>query len=147
MGRGKICYCHVSVGFYLVFGCWLKGGTAYLSNNNPRARTPGTGKEEDVDADERDHSADGLGILSIGDTNNGDDELADNHSESTPQQQRATTNFLNGPESNRSREHVDDGGDHADEERVVDGSEGLEEGCAEVEDEVDTGPPGVMLDG
>lgn len=119
----------------------VQGPPSYLSDNNPRAWTPGAGKEKDVDADERDHSADSVAILSVGDANNGDDELANNHSEGTPQKERTATNTFDGPKCDWGREHVDNSGNHADEEGVADGSEGFEEGCAKVEDEVDAGPP------
>ena len=128
-------------------GCGRESDTARadgkredLAYDDPRARAPGRGEEEDVDADERDHRADGLVVLTIGYADDGDNELADEHSESAPDEQRTTTELLNGPEGDRGRADVDEGRDERDEERVGDGSERLEECGAKIEDEVDAGP-------
>lgn len=111
-----------------------------LSDNDPSTRSPGAGEEEDVDADERDHGADGVGVLLVDSTDDSDDELADNHAEGTPDEQGATTELLNGPEGDGGGADVDNGRDHTDQERVVDGVQIGEEGGSEVEHEVDTGP-------
>ena len=112
-----------------------------LADHDPGAWTPGAGEEEDVDADKGNHGADGLGVGTIGHTENGDDELADHHAQGTPQQQRATADLLDGVEGERCRKHVDNGGDHAQQEGVLDGTQLLEEGGSKVEHEVDTSPP------
>lgn len=112
-----------------------------FTNDDPGAGTPGAGKEEDVDANESDHCTDGLGVLAIGDTNNGDNELAYNHAQGTPEEQRTTSVSLNGVEGERGGEDIDNRGDHADEEGIFDCVKVLEESGSEVEDEVDTSPP------
>jgi len=110
-----------------------------LADNDPRTRTPGGGKEEDVDTDESNHSLDG-GLGVVNSTNDGDDELADNHATRTIDEESTTTEPLNGPEGDRSGEDVDKGGDQTDQEGVGDGAKISEEGGTEVEDEVDTSP-------
>lgn len=77
-------------------------------------------------------------VLSSGGTNSTDDELHDDHTGGTEDQDRTTSKLLNHDEGGWGGEHVDEGGDHGDEERVVDGTELLEEDGTEVEDEVDT---------
>jgi hypothetical protein len=115
-----------------------------LADDDPGTRTPGAGEEEDVNADEGDFSADGaLGAGSNSD--NGNNELADNHAQSTPEEQSTTTELLHGVKRDGSGADVDDGGDHANQEGVADGSQALEEGGTEVEDEVDTSPPVVVV--
>lgn len=111
-----------------------------LADHDPSTRTPGAGEEEDVDADKGDHGAHGVGIVPIGNSDNGHDELADYHAQGTPQQQGSTTDLLNGPERDWGRADVDDRGDHSQQERVLDRVQLLEEGSTEVEDEVDAGP-------
>ena len=85
-------------------------------------RAPGAGKEEDSDGDEGDLSVDGGNVLGDGvtgrvgvrlvepdsHTDNGDDELADEHAGSTPDEERAATEALDGPERDRGRHDVDD---------------------------------------
>lgn len=83
--------------------------------------------------------------------------MADNHAESTPEKQSTATELLHGIEGDGGGEDVDNSGDHADEEGVIDGAElqslalvktkrkaertyRLEEGGSEVEDEVNTSP-------
>ena len=115
-------------------------GRTYLANDDPSTRTPGTRKEEYVNADKRDHGANSLRVLSIGDTNDRDNELANDHPKGTPEKEGTTADFFDCPEGDGCGKHVHDGGDHADQEGVIDCSKSCEEGCAEVEDEVDTGP-------
>ena len=88
-----------------------------LANQDPSTRTPGGGEEENVDTDEGNH---GLGcvVAAIGGTDDGDDELADNHAQSTPDQKRATSESLNGPEGDGSGAHVDESRNETNEERV-----------------------------
>lgn len=111
-----------------------------LADNDPGAGAPGAGEEEDVDADEGDHGGDGARVVAVGDADDGDEELADDHAQGTPEEEGATADLLNGVEGEGGGEDVDDGGDHGEEEGVLDCAELLEEGGAEVEDEVDTGP-------
>jgi hypothetical protein len=111
-----------------------------LADDDPGAGAPGRSEEEDEDADECDFGLDGIGVVAIDRTGDGDDKLADDHSQGAPEEERAAAEFLNGPEGDGGRADVDEGGDETDQEGVVDGAEVLEEGGAEVEDEVDTGP-------
>lgn len=110
------------------------------ANDDPGTGTPGAGKEEDVDADEGNHGRDGRGALTVGDADDGDEELADDHAQGTPEEQGATTDFLDGVEGDRGGADIDDGGDHAQEEGVLDCTKLLEEDGTVVEDEVDTSP-------
>ena len=111
-----------------------------LANNHPCSGTPGSSEEKDVDADEGDHSADRARVLAIGDTDDGDNELADNHAHSAPQKDGAATESLDDIKGDGCRADIDKGGDQGDQERVRNGAELLEEVGAEIEDEVDTSP-------
>ena len=82
-------------------------------------------------------------LATSGNTNDGNNELADQHAKGTIEENRAAAPFLNGVERDGSREDVDDGENHGDEERVGDGTGGLEEGGRVVEDEVNTSPRGI----
>lgn len=110
-------------------------------------------EEEDEEADECDLSIDGRDVVrdrllesglkvglvkSNGDTNDGNDELADKHAKGTIDEERTTTETLDGPERQWSRKHVDQGEDEGDQEGVLDRTSGLQEGSRVVEDEVDT---------
>lgn len=117
-----------------------------LADNDPGTGAPSTGKEEDVDTDECNHGRKSLRVVAISHTKDGDDELADDHAQSTPQQQRTTTDLLDGVEGEGGGKDIDDGGDHAQQERVVDATMFLlekvgEEASSKVEDKVDTSPP------
>jgi len=115
-----------------------------LTDEDPGTGTPGGGEEGDVDADEGDHGGDGRGVVFLetagGDTDDGDDEFADQHTQRTPDEDGTTTVALNGIEGDGGAADVDESGDETDEEGVADGAECLEESGTEVEDEVDTGP-------
>lgn len=125
-----------------------------LANENPGTRTPGRGEEEDVDGDQGNLSVDSRDVVgksataairvglveTDGDTDNGDDELTDEHTESTEDEKRTTTVLLNSVERKRSGEDVDEGEDERHQESVADSTGGLQEGGGEVEDEVDTSP-------
>ncbi len=110
-----------------------------LADDDPSSGTPGGGKEEDVDTDESD-----LGLNSAfggsGDTDDTDDELANQHAEGTPDEQRTTTESFDSPERDGGGANIDESGDKTDQEWVGNCAESLEEGGTEVEDEVDTGP-------
>ena len=73
-------------------------------------------------------------------TNDGAEELADQHTEGSPNKKRATTELLNGVEGDWGGADVDQGKDQGDQKGVLDGSRGLEERRRVVEDEVDAGP-------
>ena len=89
-------------------------------------RAPGCGKEEDVDTDEGNLSRHSrrivLAFSSSGNTHNPDDELADCHSKSSPDENSPTTVFLNDVEGNRSRADVDKSSDETNEEGILDRS-------------------------
>lgn len=125
-----------------------------LANENPGTRTPGRGEEEDVDGDQGDLGIDSgdvvgdsataairVGLVETGsNTDNGDDELADEHTEGTEDEKRTTTVLLNSVERERSGEDVDKGENERHQEGVADSTGGLQEGGGEVEDEVNTSP-------
>jgi hypothetical protein len=125
-----------------------------LANENPGTRTPGRCEEEDVDGDQGDLGVDSRDVVgdsataaidvglveADGDTNNGDDELADEHTEGTEDEERTTTVSLNSVEGDRGGEDVDEGEDERHQEGVADSTGGLQEGSGKVEDEVDTSP-------
>ena len=106
--------------------------------------SPSGGKKEDVEADECDLGGNGgvvvLTLSACGDTDNTNDEFADQHAKSAPNENCAATETLNDVEGNRSGAHIDKGGNKTDEEGVLDCLQLLEEGSTEVEDEVYTGP-------
>lgn len=118
-----------------------------LTDHDPGCGTPGGSEEEDVNADERDHSRDGTGVvqalvvvgLASSNTDDTNNELCDNHAQRTPDEDGATAELLNHPEGEWGGADVHERGDQGDEEGVGDGAKGLEEHRAEVEDEVDTG--------
>ena len=126
-------------------GCGGKGNTTGadreredLANDDPGTRAPGAGKEEDEDGDEGDLGVDGRdvdgtsltsgveeGLVETdGDTNDGNEELADQHAKSTPDEQRTTTPLLNGVEGDGGGADVDEGEDQGDQECVADGASG-----------------------
>lgn len=75
-----------------------------------------------------------------GDTDDGDEELADQHAQGTPDEERTTTELLDGPEGEWGGADIDEGKDQGDQEGVADSASGLQEWGRVVEDEVDTGP-------
>ena len=82
-----------------------------------------------------------MGVVeSDGDTDDGDEELADQHAQGTPHEERTTTELLNSPEGEWGGADVDQGEDQGDQEGVADGTGGLQEWSRVVEDEVHTGP-------
>jgi hypothetical protein len=99
----------------------------------------------------------GLVLDRDGGTEDGGEELADEHAQGTPDEQGTTTETFDGVERDGSGQDVDESGDEADEEGVGNRALGLlvvemirrrgegtyellEEGGTEEEDEVDTGP-------
>lgn len=71
---------------------------------------------------------------------NGNNELADQHTQSSPDEKGAASKALNRPERHWCRAHIDESRDKRDQEGVGDSAELLEEDSAKVENEVDTGP-------
>ena len=125
-----------------------------LANDDPGTRAPRAGKEEDEDGDEGDLGVDGgvvhcasiasgvdEGLVEAdGDTDDGNEELTDQHAKGTPDEQRTTTPLLNGVEGDRGGADIDEGEDQRDQEGVADGASGRQERSRVVEDEVDTSP-------
>lgn len=72
-------------------------------------------------------------VESNGNTDDGDEELADEHPESSVDEERATTESLDSVEGDRGGADVDDGEDHGDEERVGDSTSRSEERSRVVE--------------
>lgn len=86
-----------------------------------------------------------MGVVETdGNTNDGDEELANQHTKGTDNENWATTESLNSPEGEGGRADVDEGENERDQERVLDGASRLEEGSGVVEDEVDTSPKKVL---
>ena len=69
-----------------------------FSYHNPCTRAPGRREEEDIYTNECNHSLDCIGIIWSDSTDDGDNELANNHSERTPDQDWTSSNSLNHPE-------------------------------------------------
>lgn len=128
-----------------------------LANDDPRTGTPGDGEDADVDGDEGDLGVDGGDVVGAGDggraggddvgvvetdgvTDDGDDVLADEQAQGTPDEQLAAADPLDEEEGDGGRDDVDDVEDGADEEGVGDGAGRLKEGGGVVEDEVDARP-------
>jgi len=124
-----------------------------LSDKNPCTGSPGCSEEEDEDGNEGDLSVDGSDVLgtadtvddlelveSDGDTDDGHEELADKHTKSSIDEERSATELLNSVEGDGSGADVDDGENHGDQERIVDGAGGREERSRVVENEVYSGP-------
>lgn len=125
-----------------------------LANDNPSTRAPGGGEEEDEDGNEGDLGidsrdvvgngvSDGIGVGLVeadGDTDDGNEELADEHTKGTPHEERATADLLNSVEGDGGGADVDEGEDEGDQEDVGDGTGGLQEDGRVVEDEVNTSP-------
>jgi len=125
-----------------------------FSNKHPRAWSPSGSKEEDVDCNECDLSVDGRNVIGTsatvgqrvrvvetdGVTDDANEELADQHAESAPQEKGSSSDPLHSIERNWGGAHVYEGEDERDEERVADGAGGLQERGGIVKDEVDAGP-------
>ena len=121
-----------------------------LADDDPGARTPGRGEEEDKDTDKGDLGVDGarvdggtirvLLVEADGDADDGDDELTEEHAKGPPDEQGPASEALDGVEGDRGRADVDEGEDERDQEGVFDAGRGLEEGGRIVEDEIHAGP-------
>ena len=94
------------------------GNREDLADDDPGTRTPGGREEEDVDADEGDQSTSCAGIIGEGGADCTDDELADNHTECTPDEESAAAESLDGPERDGGGADVHEGEDQGDEEGV-----------------------------
>lgn len=114
-----------------------------FTDDDPRRRTPGGSEHGDVQADEGNHGAGSIGVgrvvgrvLASCGTNGTDDELHNDHTSGTVDQDGAATELLDHDERGWGRKHVDEGSDKTDQEGVRDGAKLLEEDGTEVEDEV-----------
>ncbi len=78
------------------------GKREHLANDNPCGRTPSRSEEEDVDTDKGDHGGHGGMVVLLGlaggDTNDTHDELSNDHTRGTVDQNGAATKSLNHPE-------------------------------------------------
>ena len=61
-------------------------------------------------------------IEADGDTDDGNEELANQHAESTPDEQWSTAEPLHSIEGDRGRAHIDKRKDQGDQELIVDGA-------------------------
>lgn len=62
-------------------------------------------------------------IATVHGADDSDNELADDHTKCSPQKERTAAKLLNCVERDGGRADVDDSGNHADEEGVIDGSQ------------------------
>ncbi|QBZ58960.1 hypothetical protein PoMZ_03919 [Pyricularia oryzae] len=110
---------------------WSGGGEGQATGTLlQREDLAGAGKEEDVDADESNTSLLSLDVvnddgtvraLTCGEgTEHGNQELADSHSDGTPEKHGATTPAVDGDKTRDGGDDVDDGGDHLDDEGLAD---------------------------
>jgi hypothetical protein len=84
-------------------------------------------------------------IEADGDTDDGNEELADEHTKSAVDQERAATEFLDCVEGDWGAAHVDEGEDERDQEGVLDSASRLKEWSGVVEDEVNTSPKDLLV--
>ena len=114
-----------------------------LSNDHPRTGTPGSSEEGDVEADKGNHGGDRSIVMFFnpagGNTDDTNDELHDDHSCASDNENLTTTEAFNGPKGDGGRADVDESRDEGDEEGILDRAEGFEEDGSEVEDEIDSG--------
>lgn len=101
-----------------------------LSGDHPSKWSPGRRKEEDVDADKCNarflrsdvvHD-DGAGrVLACGQgSEHRHEELGGGHAYGAPEQQRSATEFIDGVQAGKGREHVDNGRDDLNDKGVLD---------------------------
>ena len=120
----------------------------------PCTGTPRGSEKEDEDGDEGNlsvHSRDvvrnaiagriGMSVVKPdGHTNDGNQELAYQHSQGTIHEEGAASKPLHCIEGDGSRADIDERENEGDQEGVTDGAGRLEEGCRIIEDEVDSSP-------
>lgn len=101
-----------------------------------RDSPPGRGEEEDEDGDECNLGIDGSDVLSDrlaggvggelveadGHSDDGHEELTNQHTKGTKDEERATSEALHGIERDGSGANVDNSEDHRNQEGIVDGS-------------------------
>lgn len=95
-----------------------------LANHDPRTWSPCSGEEGNVEADEGNHGRDScvvvFGFLACGNTNNADDELHNDHTGSSNDEELATAESLNRVERDWCRTSIHEGGNQGDQEGVLD---------------------------
>jgi hypothetical protein len=84
-----------------------------------------------TDTDEGDHGLHGIVVAWRNGTDQSNDDLADTHTNSSPDQKRTTTDTLHGVERDGRAESVDEIGNDGDKEGVGDRAELSEEGGSE----------------
>jgi len=110
-----------------------------LSDENPSSGTPCASEEEDEDGDEGDLGIDGrdvvckrlggIGWVGVGvvesnsNTDDGNEKLADEHTERTEDEEGSATELLNSVERDRGRADIDQGEDEGDDEGEGDDNE------------------------
>jgi len=108
-----------------------------FTSDDPSDGTPGGGEERNIEAHKGDEDLLSSGVANgDGDTDDGDEVLAEAHANGTDEEETTTTEALDAPHTGEGHDHVNDIGDNGDNERIPD-ARVLEEGCAVVEDEVD----------
>ena len=114
-----------------------------LSNDHPRTRAPGSSEEGNVEADKGNHGRDRGTVMFLkpasGNTNDTNDELHDDHSCASDNEDLATTEAFDYPKGEGGRADVDEGRDEGDEEGIADCAQRGEKDGSEVEDEIDAG--------
>lgn len=119
-------------------GLGANGERVDLTSDDPCERSPGGGEVGDEDADEGDENALTSEVLSCdAQSDSSDDDLRDGHSGGTLEEEEATSEAVDGPDTGESHNDVDDVGDDGDDEGVPDAAVPEERGTV-VEDEVDT---------
>jgi len=107
-------------------------------SDDPSDWSPSGSEEGNVDADKGyEDLLTGVVVDGDGDTDNGDNVLADDHTGGTDEQETTTSDVVDGPESGEGHADVDDVGGDGDQEWIGD-TRVLEEGGSVIEDEVDT---------
>jgi len=110
-----------------------------FANDDPSDRSPCRGEEGNVDAHEGNNSLlTRVVVLGKGYTEDGDEVLANTHASSADYEKFSSADTINGEDTGDSHADVDDVGSNGGQEGVLNTRCG-EEGCAVVEDEVDTG--------
>lgn len=110
-----------------------------FGSDDPSDRTPSRSEKGNVNANKGDEDfLTGLVCDGDGDTDDGDQVLAYQHTSGTDEEKTTTSDVVYSPECGDGHDDVDDVGDDGDDEGV--GETGIgEEGGTIVEDEVDTG--------
>lgn len=107
-----------------------------FTSDNPCDGAPGGGEERNVEAHKGDEDLLSSGVADgNGDTDDGDEVLAQAHADGTDEEKTTATEAFDTPHTGEGHDDVNDVGDDGDNERILD-ARILEEGRAVVEDEV-----------